>query len=199
MMVILSVAALVCGVLAGTLDVLPGALDFLSEHAGAVLYVLMFSVGISVGLHRGLLQELRRHHVKILIIPLGITAASALGGVVCALITRMPLGLGAAITSGMGWYSLAGVTIGNLAGAQAGSIAFLGNLMWEIISFFLIPPLAARFNSYTCIAPAGDTSEDTTLPMMIRYTNEETVVLSVLNGMICSALVPVLISLFCSL
>ena len=102
MMVILSVAALVCGVLAGTLDVLPGALDFLSEHTGAVLYVLMFSVGISVGLHRGLLQELRRHHVKILIIPLGITAASALGGVVCALITRMPLGLGAAITSGMG-------------------------------------------------------------------------------------------------
>ena len=70
MMVILSVAALVCGVLAGTLDVLPGALDFLSKHTGAVLYVLMFSVGISVGLHRGLLQELRRHHVKILIIPL---------------------------------------------------------------------------------------------------------------------------------
>ena len=39
MMVILSVAALVCGVLAGTLDVLPGALDFLSKHTGAVLYV----------------------------------------------------------------------------------------------------------------------------------------------------------------
>ena len=36
----------------------------------------------------------------------------------------------------------------------------------------------------------------TTLPMMIRYTNEETVVLSVFNGVICSALVPFLIS-FC--
>ena len=31
--------------------------------------------------------------------------------------------------------------------------------------------------------------------MMFKYTNEETVVLSVINGVICSALVPVLISL----
>ena len=37
--------------------------------------------------------------------------------------------------------------------------------------------------------------EDTTLPMLVRYTNEETVVLSVFNGIICSAAVPVLISL----
>ena len=199
MIVLFTILALLLGLAYGLSGLELPLLTFFSQHTDLVLYLLMFSVGISVGLHRGLLQELRRHHVKILIIPLGITAASALGGVVCALITRMPLGLGAAITSGMGWYSLAGVTIGNLAGAQAGSIAFLSNLMREIISFFLIPPLAARFNSYTCIAPAGATSEDTTLPMMIRYTNEETVVLSVLNGMICSALVPVLISLFCSL
>lgn len=77
-----------------------------------------------------------------------------------------------------------------------GSIAFLSNLMREIISFFLIPWIATHLNYYSCIAPAGATSEDTTLPMMIRYTNEETVVLSVINGVICSALVPVLIS-FC--
>lgn len=31
--------------------------------------------------------------------------------------------------------------------------------------------------------------------MMLKYTNEETVVLSVLNGMICSLFVPVIISL----
>lgn len=46
------------------------------------------------------------------------------------------------------------------------------------------------------LAPAGATSEDTTLPVMLKYTNEETVVLSVLNGVICSFCVPILIS-FC--
>ena len=68
--------------------------------------------------------------------------------------------------------------------------------MREIFSFFIIPFLAVRFNYYTCIAPAGATSEDTTLPMMLKYTNEETVVLSVLNGIICSFFVPILIALF---
>lgn len=73
---------------------------------------------------------------------------------------------------------------------------FLSNLMREIFSFFIIPFLAVHFNYYTCIAPAGATSEDTTLPVMLKYTNEETVVLSVLNGVICSFCVPILIS-FC--
>ena len=55
----------------------------------------------------------------------------------------------------------------------------------------------AHLGYFSCIGPAGATSEDTTLPMMIRYTNEETVVISVFNGVICSAAVPVLIA-FCS-
>ena len=54
--------------------------------------------------------------------------------------------------------------------------------MREIIfDFLLFRFLAVHFNYYTCIAPAGATSEDTTLPVMLKYTNEETVVLSVLN------------------
>ena len=64
----------------------------------------------------------------------------------------------------------------------------------ELFSFFSIP-LLSRLNYYACIAAAGATSEDTTLPLMIKYTDEETVILSVLNGAICSAFVPVLISL----
>ncbi|WP_298736692.1 LysO family transporter, partial [uncultured Subdoligranulum sp.] len=72
---------------------------------------------------------------------------------------------------------------------------FLSNLMREIFSYLIIPYIALRLNYYTSIAPAGATSEDTTLPMMLKYTNEETVVLSVLNGMICSLFVPVIISL----
>ena len=119
------------------------------------------------------------------------------GGVLCGLLVGCPPRLAAAVAGGLGWYSLAGVTITNLAGAELGSIAFLSNLMREIGSFFAIPLIARHLNSYTCIAPAAATSEDTTLPMLVRYTSEETVVFAVLNGILCSALVPVLISLFC--
>ena len=106
-----------------------------------------------------------------------------------------PVNEAVSIASGLGWYSLAGVSISGLAGAELGSIAFLSNLLREIGSFFMIPYISRHFNAYTCIAPAAATSEDTTLPMLIRYTNEETVVFAVLNGIICSTLVPVLISL----
>ncbi len=100
----------------------------------AVLYLLMFSVGISVGMYRGLAAKIREYHLR-------------------------------------GWYSLAGAIFGRLVGAEMGSVAFLSNLMREIFSYLIIPS----------IAPAGATSEDTTLPMMLKYTNDETVVLSVLN------------------
>lgn len=195
-MVGMAIAALAAGILCGLTDFGSTITGFLVENRDIVLYLLMFLVGISIGMHRGIVKKIREYHVRILIIPAGIVAGSVAGGAVCALLTGYPLNESTAIASGLGWYSLAGVTIGNLAGAQMGSIAFLSNLMREIFSFFTIPWISKHLNSYSCIAPAGATSEDTTLPMMMKYTNEETVVLSVLNGVICSALVPVLIA-FC--
>lgn len=55
------------------------------------------------------------------------------------MIVKMPVGHGTAIASGLGWYSLSGATISKLVSAEAGSIAFLSNLMREIFSFFIIP------------------------------------------------------------
>lgn len=194
-MVILAVVALIAGVLCGMTGFGSFVTTFLVGNRDLILYLLMFLVGISIGMHRGILRKIREYHVRILIIPAGIVAGSLAGGIICAGIAGLPLDQSTAVASGLGWYSLAGITIGNLAGAQMGSIAFLSNLMREIFSFFLIPWIARYLNFYSCIAPAGATSEDTTLPMMMKYTDEETVVLSVMNGVICSAMVPVLISL----
>lgn len=147
-------------------------------------------------MYRGIVQKIKTYHIRIFLIPLGIILGSMMGGFLCSFFFDMTWRQGTAIASGMGWYSLAGASIGKLGGANLGSIAFLSNLMREIFSFFLIPLIALKLNHYTCIAPAGATSEDTTLPVMLKYTSEETVVLSVLNGMICSFFVPILIS-FC--
>lgn len=194
-MVLFALAALFAGILYGMSGLQIEWIGLLSSHVDVILYLLMFLVGISVGTHRGLLKNLKRYHVKILFIPAGIVAGSLAGGILCGFLTPFSMRDSTAVACGLGWYSLTGVTLGNLAGAQVGSIAFMSNLMREIFSFFCIPFLSKRLNPYSCIASAGATSEDTTLPMMIKYTDEETVVLSVVNGVICSALVPVLISL----
>lgn len=195
MMVLLALAALLLGMICGTLHIDASVIVLISSNADIILYILMFSVGISVGLNHGIIAKIRKYHFKILMIPLGVVAASVLGGVICGLLTEYSINNSVAIASGLGWYSLAGITIGNTAGAQLGSIAFLSNLMRELFSFFSIPFISRKFNYYSCIAVAGATSEDTTLPMMIKYTDAETVVLSVFNGILCSALVPFLISL----
>ena len=196
MIVFLTILSLVSGLVYGYFDVESSFISAITQNTHIVLYILMFSVGISIGMYDGIVQKIREYHIKIFIIPIGIIIGSLLGGIICSMIVKMPVGHGTAIASGLGWYSLSGATISKLVSEEAGSIAFLSNLMREIFSFFIIPFLAVHFNYYTCIAPAGATSEDTTLPVMLKYTNEETVVLSVLNGVICSFCVPILIS-FC--
>lgn len=194
-MVLLTIAALIGGIAYGVLGFDFSLVTFLTSHTDLVLYILMFCVGISIGTQKGVLQRLRQNQLAIVLVPTGVIVASLLGGVICGWITRMPLSHSTAITSGMGWYSLAGAVIGESCGPELGSIAFLSNLMREIFTFMIIPFLAAHFNAYACIASAGATSEDTTLPMILRYSNEETVVVSVLNGIICSFFVPILLSL----
>ena len=206
MIVFLTILSLVSGLVYGYFDVESSFISAITQNTHIVLYILMFSVGISIGMYDGIVQKIREYHIKIFIIPIGIIIGSLLGGIICSMIVKMPVGHGTAIASGLGWYSLSGATISKLVSAEAGSIAFLSNLIFfqkilffkknKIFSFFIIPFLAVHFNYYTCIAPAGATSEDTTLPVMLKYTNEETVVLSVLNGVICSFCVPILIS-FC--
>ena len=195
-MVLLAIASLFLGVLYGLSGTDLGLITILVSHTDFILYILMFLVGISVGMHRGIIDKIKEYHIKIFIIPVGIIVGSIAGGLVCAAFLPLSLGESTAIASGLGWYSLAGVSITNLYGAAIGSAAFLSNLMREIFSFFSIPWISKHLNYYSCIAPAAATSEDTTLPMLIKYTNPETVVLAVFNGAFLSALVPFLIS-FC--
>ena len=195
-MIAIAVGALASGVLAGLAPFDLAPVDFLVAHSDWVLLALMFFVGISVGGSKGLIGKIKQYHVRVLIIPFGIVVGSVAGGLLAAVLCGFSLPVGGAIASGLGWYSLSGVMLTQIAGAQVGSVTFLANLLRELISFFTIPWIARHLNYPTCIAPAGATSEDTTLPMMIRCTNGETVVLSVVNGVICSALVPVLIEFF---
>ena len=194
-MVIGAIIALILGVFYGLSDLDINLIHLITDNSNMILYVLMFLVGISIGFHKGIFQKIKEYHIKIFIIPFGIIVGSLIGGIICSFFTGYELRESTAIASGLGWYSLSGILITENAGVHFGSIAFISNLAREIFSFFCIPFIAKHLNYFTCIAPAGATSEDTTLPMMMKYTNEETVVMAVLNGAICSACVPILIKL----
>lgn len=195
-MIPVAILSLVGGILLGHYVFTPPLADFFTAFSDYILVALMFSVGIAVGGNKLIFQKLRQYNHRVLVIPLGIIVGSVLGGIVCGLLLREDLNISTAIASNLGWYSLSGVIITDLIGAQAGATAFLAGLMRESLAFMMIPLLAKYCNRYTTIAPAAATSEDTTLPMIIKYTDGEVVILAVLNGVLCSAAVPFLIH-FC--
>lgn len=197
-MAFLALACLGAGVVCGLWIFEPETSAWFTGNSQLVLYFLMLLVGISVGMGKDVLKKVGAYRLRVLILPLGITAASVAAGFLCAPLPGLSLAEKVCVTSGMGWYSLTGVMLTGLAGARAGAVGFLANLLRELLSFLTIPWLAKHLNHYTAIAPAGATSEDTTLAILIRCTREEIVVLAVVNGVLCSAVVPFLIRFFYS-
>jgi uncharacterized membrane protein YbjE (DUF340 family) len=164
--------------------------------ASLSLYALIFCVGIDVGSNKTILKDLKSMGLKVLLIPFGGILGSLIGGFITGLIFNMAINESLAIASGFGWYSLSGVMLKELGGEALGAIAFLTNVFREVFAVILIPILAKKMNEYTAIAPAGATSMDTTLPLVAKATNPEVVVISFINGVIMSSLVPVLVTFF---
>ena len=193
-MIIAAVLCLILGVTCGQLFFLPRTVEFFSQVADYALIVLMFSVGISVGENKLLFRKMREYNVRVLVIPVGIVIGSLLGGVAGSIALQMPLRESLCISAGMGWYSLSGVLLIDLISAEIGTIAFLSNILREILTFLLIPLLAKYLNGYTAIAPAGATSSDTSLSILIKYTDEEVAMMAVINGVLCTSVIPILIN-----
>lgn len=194
MTIFFAIISLVAGVAVGQF-IPESAVGIIDTASDALLNLLLLSVGITVGANKLVFKKLKEFNLRILYIPLGIVVGSLLFGSIAGVLMGMPLHTSAAISSGLGWYSLSGIMMQDLAGAQIGTMTFLSNVFREIFSFVLIPLIATRFGHYTAIAPAAATSEDTTLPILMKYTSEEVAVVAVLNGVICSIAVPILIPL----
>lgn len=161
-----------------------------------LLLVLVFSVGIDIGMNRDAFVQIKKMGVKILVIPLCVAVGSLLGGVAVALITRESVKECLAISSGMGWYSLSGIMITEAGNPVAGAISFLSNVIREILTFVVVPFLAKYLNFYCAIAPGGATAMDTTLAVISRNTNGKIAVIAFVSGITLTMIVPVLLPLF---
>lgn len=195
-MTLLVIIALFLGIFCGQSGFNQGFIATLTENSDMILYLLMFSVGISVGGNQTVFKRLKQTDACIWLIPIGVILGSFLGGLICAVFNDLTLWENLAVTSGLGWHTLSGVLVTSFFSSEVGAIAFLTNLLREFFSFLFIPVLAKRLNGYAVISVAGSTSVDTTLPVIMRSTSEEMVVYAIVNGVICTTLVPALIR-FC--
>ena len=194
----MSVAILVVLVLGiGAGFVLPENISgFIDSASSYMLLILLFSVGIDMGLNKEVFTRIRELGFKILLIPAGVIIGSLFGGFLTSFLANVSVREGLAISAGLGWYSLSGILITEADNPVAGTIAFLSNVFREMLTFIVVPFIASHMNYYCAIAPAGATAMDTTLGIISRNTNATVAVLSFVSGVICTLLVPVLVPVF---
>lgn len=187
----------IAGVLAGRLGRLPDVLKA-NDFSLWVLYALMFLVGISIGSDTKVLRDMRRQRKAIILVPLA-TLLGTLGGTAAAslLLPRVGVWDSLAVGSGFAYYSLSGVFITELRGAELGTIALVANILRELFTLLCAPLLVRWFGRLAPICSGGATTMDTTLPVIARFSGTDYVVISIFHGFVMDFSVPFLVTFFC--
>ena len=165
----------------------------------AALDVLVLAVGIQMGSDPTLVRTLRQRGMRMLLVPVGVVLGTLAGGLVAGAVLGIAPALAEALAAGFGWYSISAILLREMMGNQVATLAFLSNVFRELLAFITIPLAARYLGPDAAVAPGGATAMDTTHPMNLQTTDQGTGATAVLTGVLCSALGPVLVPLFCAL
>lgn len=187
--------AVLAGLLAGYY-LLP-ALPMAEQFATWALMLLLFLIGLQLR-NAGLSLRKLLMNRQGLGIALALAASSLLAGAALVPWLGLPWHDVLAVASGFGWYSLSGVVIGEALGPAWGGVAFLNDVLREIVALAIIPVLIAR-RPAMAIGYGGATAMDFTLPVIRSSGGLACVPVAIASGFLLSFLSPVLMAVFLSL
>jgi uncharacterized membrane protein YbjE (DUF340 family) len=194
------VSFFIAGVLIGYYGWIPTDDIDASNLSFYALCALMFFVGLSVGSDTKTLKSFRSLNPRLMLLPF-VTIAGTLAGsaVVSMLLKHRSLADCLAVGSGFGYYSLSSIFITQYKGAELGTIALLSNIARELITLLFAPFIVRYFGKLALISSGGATTMDTTLPVILRYSGQNLLIVSIYHGFLVDFSVPWLVVLFCSL
>ncbi|HHF0558858.1 TPA: lysine exporter LysO family protein [Vibrio antiquarius] len=176
---------------------LPIDLCWVDTASEWILFLLLFFIGIQLR-NSGLTLRQILLNKQGMAIAAVVIATCMLGGVIAAILLDLPLYQALAMASGFGWYSLAGILMGDAFGPVFGGASFLIELMRELVALVAIP-IFIRSYPCTAIGYAGATAMDFTLPVIQTTGGVRCVPVAIVSGFILSLLVPVMMLFFVSL
>lgn len=162
------------------------------------LMLLLFFVGIDIGINRSVFTKVRKMGFKLLLIPVMMIVGSISGAIIAGILLHIPYNEAGAIGAGLGWYTLSSILLASYSNELA-TLAFISNVVREIIGFMIIPLIASKIGFLPAIAPAGAAAMDTGLPIIARATDSQTAILAFISGAICTFAVPILVPLILNL
>ena len=186
--------ALVLGIILAVFGLVPDVFSAnLDTILTAMLCLLLFIIGLDLSQNRTVISEIRRLGVKILLLPLFIACGSIVGGLAASFVVGLSPAYGMAIGAGFGWYSLSGIMLTTMVGADVGTMALLSNVFREILSIMMLPLVVKYFGKIASVAPGGATTMDTTLPFVVKYAGSEMSIVAFISGVVLSILVVFLV------
>ena len=186
-------SAFAIGLLLSVFQVVPDSWD-VGLYSKYILFLLMFLVGMNLGLDTKLLKTIRSQPLKLLLLPVA-TVLGTFAGAFAAVAILGCIGSGApsvslldslAVSSGFGYYSLSSIFLNEAKGAEMGTIAFA-------------PLMVKCFGKLAPVSSGGATSMDTTLPVIQKYSGNEYVPVSIFHGVVMDFSVPLFLTFFLSL
>jgi uncharacterized membrane protein YbjE (DUF340 family) len=188
------VAFFLAGILTGRVGIFPAEISF-DRLSIVVLYILMLFIGLSFGSDPRLPEILRSVSFRIMLVPVSTIIGTFLGIMIYNwFIPGIGLKNSLAIGSGYGYYSLSGVLISEFSGETMGTLALLANIIREIISLLFAPLFSRYFGKLAPISSAGATSMDTTLPIILKASGKDYLIVSLFHGVVLTILVPLIIA-----
>lgn len=162
------------------------------------LCLLLFFVGIDIGKQKNIVSNIKEIGIRILLIPLAIIIGSIVGSIVSGIILKIPLNEAGAVGAGLGWYTLSSMMLANYS-TELSALAFISNVIREIIALIIIPIVAKHMGPLESIATCGAPAMDTALPVISKATDSETTIIAFISGVICTMSVPVILPIILKL
>ncbi len=172
-------------------------LPMAEQSATWALMFLLFLIGLQLR-NAGLSLRKLLMNRQGLGIALSLTFSSLLAGAFLIPWLGLPWHDTLAVASGFGWYSLSGIVIGEALGPAWGGIAFLNDVLREIVALAIIPLLIAS-RPAMAIGYGGATAMDFTLPVIRSSGGLACVPVAIASGFLLSFVSPVLMGVFLSL
>ena len=186
------------GILAGYFVLPDWFINITGILLSAFLCMLLFFVGIDMGLDGTLVENFKSAGWRILCIPFVVIIGSLAGGAVGGMILPMSIQDGLCISGGFAWYSLAPVMLMDYS-VKVSAMSFMHNVMRELLAILLIPTVARRIGYIESISVPGSVAMDVCLPIIERSTGPNVAVYSFITGAVVSASVPIITTLTMSL
>ena len=187
-------ACFLLGIIIGHIELVPKELIY-EGLATCIVYFMLFTVGMTIGINSQAWQVIRSLKGKILLVPLGILVGTSLGAVISWFILQnIFLRDVIAVASGLGYYSLSSMLVTQFTTPDLGALTLLVNIAREIIAMTFAPLFVRLVGGLGPLSVAAASSE-LCIPIIARTSGELNTILAIFSGAVLTICVPIIITL----